>query len=701
MSNNIKAEPGKSFPLGATVHQGGVNFSLYSKNAKGVELLLFDTEDHSSPTAIIPLDPKLNRTFHYWHVFVHGIGHGQLYGYRVHGDYQPSIGYRFDGEKVVLDPYTRAVVSNTYDREVARWEGDNCAKAMKSVVVDPAEYDWEGDQPLKVPFSNSIIYELHVGGFTKNPNSGVAEKLRGTYRGLIEKIPYLKELGITTVELMPIQQFDPFDVPDQSLTNYWGYNPVAFFAPHNGYATDDGPLTAVNEFRDMVKALHREGISVLLDVVFNHTAEGNEDGPILSFKGIENRAYYTLEENPMHYKNYSGTGNTLRANHSVMRRMIRHCLRYWVSEMHVDGFRFDLASVLSRDEDGNPMKNAPILWTIDSGPVLASSKIIAEAWDLNLYQLGCFTGDRWAEWNGSYRDDVRRFLKGDEGMAMNLAERICASFDIFGDILRDPNRSINFVTCHDGFTMNDLVSYNEKHNLANGEDNRDGVDANFSWNCGVEGPTDDNEIEKLRIRQIKNFFTILMTSQGTPMFPMGDEVRRTQQGNNNAYCQDNELSWFDWNLVKKNQEVFCFVKKLIRYNLTSPFSQEEIYWLAPEPTSSTNITFHGTKLNEPDWSHHSHSLAYTLMNHEFGIVIHVMVNAYWEPLRFELPKERDFRWRKIIDTGAPSAEDIFSTDDAPFVNGFHCDVKERSVVLLWCKCPLGKKKFPLEEVGTL
>ncbi|MEO1257776.1 MAG: glycogen debranching protein GlgX [Bacteroidota bacterium] len=678
-----KTQPGKSFPLGATVQPSGINFSIYSKNASAVELLLFDSKDHSQPTHTYPLDRKTNRTFHYWHIFIEGIKHGQLYGYRVLGENAPSEGLRFDGEKVLLDPYTRAVTSNTYDRNAAVRPGDNCAQAMKSVAIDNTIYDWEDDRPLNLSFAHSIIYELHVGGFTKNPNSGVAADLRGTYKGLIEKIPYLKSLGITTVELMPVQQFDPYDVPDQSLTNYWGYNPVAFFAPHNGYASKNDPVNAVDEFRDMVKALHREGISVLLDVVFNHTAEGNEQGPTLSFRGIENRAYYTLEKDQAFYKNFSGTGNTLRANHSVVRRMIRDCLRYWVSEMHVDGFRFDLASVLSRDEDGNPMSNAPILWSIDSGPVLASTKIIAEAWDLNLYQLGNFTGERWAEWNGRYRDDIRRFLKGDTGVVVPFAKRIGASPDIFQDPLRDPNRSINFITCHDGFTLNDLVSYNEKHNLSNGEGNRDGINDNHSWNCGHEGPTDDLAVEQLRIRQIKNFMTVLMVSQGTPMFTMGDEVRRTQHGNNNAYCQDNELGWFDWDLVVQQNDLLGFIRKLMKFNLSCPYFQEEQFWEAPEPASSTKFEFHGIHLNQPDWSDHSHSLAFTLTNPNFDCSLHVMVNAYWEPLTFALPEESNVQWKKIIDTSANSPNDIYLPEKAKAVDGFSCEVLARSVIVLY------------------
>ncbi len=682
MKNKLTIGRGQSFALGATVRPDGVNFSLFSKNATKVELLLFDAEDHSSPSYTIELDPIENRTYHYWHVFVYGIGHGQLYGYRIHGPYDLDKGFRFDSSKVLLDPYAKAIVSDTYEREAAIGPGDNCAKAMKSVVVDTSLYDWEGDDPLNHRFANSIIYEVHVGGFTKHPNSGLSDELRGTYRGLIEKIPYLKSLNITSVELMPVQQFDPMDLPNKELTNYWGYSPIGFFAPHNGYSANNDPIGVLDEFRDMVKALHRAGIAVVLDVVFNHTAESDEFGPTLCFKGIENVAYYILEKDMHRYKNYAGTGNSIRANHSVVRRMIRDCLHYWVSEFHVDGFRFDLATVLSRDEFGNHMSHPPILWSIDSEPALASSKIIAESWDLQMYQLGNFIGDRWAEWNGKFRDDVRRFVKGELGMVHTFANRITASIDVFKGIFRDPNRSINFITCHDGFTLNDLVTYNNKYNLANGENNRDGIEENFSWNCGVEGPTDNPAIEALRLKQIKNFFTILLISQGTPMILMGDEVRRTQHGNNNSYCQDNETSWFDWSLIEKNRALLEFVRKLNWFNLNTGFFQEEIFWLAPEPVSLTNITFHGIKENHPDWQYFSNSLAYTLRNIEFGQIIHVMINAHDKALTFELPKEPNLHWRRIIDTSLIAPNDILMYNEAPDHKSPFYRVEERSIVLL-------------------
>ena len=433
---------------------------------------------------------------------------------------------------------------------------------MKSVVVDPHAYDWEGDTPLRRPASRIIIYEMHVAGFTRHPNSGVSEKNRGTFAGLIEKIPYLQQLGITAVELLPVFQFDIQDAPPGRV-NYWGYAPVSFFAPHQGYSSSRHPLAPVNEFRDMVKALHRAGIEIILDVVFNHTAEGDHRGPTLSLRGLENSVYYMLERDRSRYANYSGTGNTLNANHPVVRRMIVDSLRYWVEEMHVDGFRFDLASILDRDQSGNLMPNPPVLWDIESDPVLAGTKLIAEAWDAaGLYQVGSFIGDSWREWNGRFRDDVRSFFRGDDGSVGVVADRLLGSPQIYGHRKREAEESVNFVTCHDGFTLNDLVSYNQKHNEANCENNQDGSNDNRSWNCGVEGPTSDPAIESLRNRQVKNFLTVTLLSLGLPMISMGDEVRRTQQGNNNVYCQENETSWFDWSLFAKHSDVHRFVTML-------------------------------------------------------------------------------------------------------------------------------------------
>jgi len=689
-SNNLKKEVhpdtlfGRSYPLGATVYPAGVNFSIYSKSAHRIELLLFDYADDGKPSRIIELDPGLNKTFYYWHVFVPGIGTGQLYGYRAFGPFAPEKGYRFDASKILIDPYAFGVaVGKNYDREAAIRPGDNCAYAMKSVVVDTSEYDWEDDIPLRTDYAVTVIYEMHVGGFSRHPSSGVSEEKRGTYAGFIEKIPYLQDLGITAVELLPVQQFDEQDV-QPPLKNYWGYNPAAFFAPHFGYSSEKSHLGPVNEFRDMVKALHKAGIEVILDVVFNHTAEGNHTGPTQSFRGLENDAYYILGEDKSRYANYSGTGNSVNANHSVVRRLILDCLRHWVAEMHVDGFRFDLASVMSRGRYGQPLDNPPILWAIESTPELAGTKIIAEAWDAaGLYQVGSFVGDRWAEWNGHYRDDVRRFVKGDNNTAASVANRIMGSPDIYKKPTRNPNHSINFNTCHDGFTLNDLVSYNEKHNDANEEKNRDGSNHNCSWNCGVEGPTDDPKINELRLRQIKNFLTILFVSQGTPMVFMGDEIRRTQMGNNNAYCQDNELSWFNWNEIEKNADLLRFFKSLIHFTQSRPIFSQEKLLASTKESGESSIIWHGTRLGIPDWSETSHCLAFTLHHRESDEHLHILLNAFWKPLAFELPKlETGRTWRRIVNTALPSPKDFCEFVAAPVVNKDTFDASPRSVVVL-------------------
>jgi isoamylase len=676
---------GQTFPLGATVYPWGVNFSVFSKNCDAVELLFFDDVDDARPSRVIHLDPDKNRTFYYWHAFVSGIGAGQLYGYRVHGPFVPEKGLRFDGTKVLLDPYTRAVaVGANYDREAAKQPGDNAAHALKSVVVDPYLYDWEGDLPLDHPYASTVIYEMHVGGFTKHPSSGVAPHKRGTYAGVIEKIPYLQSLGVTAVELLPVQQFDPQDAP-KGLSNYWGYSPLAFFAPHRGYCHCPDPVGPVDAFRDMVKALHRAGIEVILDVVFNHTAEDDHNGPTLSFRGLENRAYYILDnKNQARYADFSGVGNAVNANQSIVRRMITDCLRYWVADMHVDGFRFDLASVMSRGERGRLLEDPPILWEIESDPVLAGTKIIAEAWDAaGLYQLGSFIGHRWAEWNGQFRDDVRRFVKGEEGTVERLAARIAGSPDLFPQEGREPNRSINFVTCHDGFTLNDLVSYDKKHNGVNLEYNLDGADANFSWNCGVEGSSLDPEIQGLRLRQIKNFLTILFFSQGTPMLLMGDEVRRTQRGDNNAYSQDNEISWFDWRNLEEHAGLLRFVQNIIACTQSLALLREECFLTENGRNKAPSVTWHGVRLYAPDWSVPSHSLAFELYHPDNHEHLHVMLNAYWEPLTFTLPAPRDgAHWRRIVDTNLPTPDDFCAPDDAPPIEEGQYTVMPRSVVVL-------------------
>jgi glycogen operon protein len=679
------ADAGRSHPLGATLVPGGANFSIFSRSASSVELLFFDREDDGRPARVIRIDPATNRTYHYWHAFVPGVQPGAIYGFRVEGPFDPARGFRFDSSKLLLDPYGRAVVvPKNYSRAAARVEGDTTATAMKSVVVGSGAYDWEGDQPLKRPAARTIVYETHVRGFTRHPSSGVGERTRGTYAGLIEKIPYLQDLGITAVELLPVFQFDAQDSPPGRV-NYWGYAPVSFFAPHHAYSSRQDPLGPVYEFRDMVKALHRAGIEVILDVVFNHTAEGDAGGPTLCFRGIDNATYYILGQDPSQYVNFSGTGNTLNANHPVVRRMIVDSLRYWVEEMHVDGFRFDLASILARDSSGNVMAAPPVLWDIESDPALAGAKMIAEAWDAaGLYQVGSFVGDSWREWNGRFRDDVRDFFRGAEQTVTRIADRLLGSPEIYGHEEREAEQSVNFVTCHDGFTLNDLVSYNQKHNEENGEDNRDGADDNRSWNCGVEGPSDDPEVEKLRSRQVKNFLTVTMLSLGMPMIVMGDEVRRTQRGNNNAYCQDTAISWFDWTLLSRHADVHRFAKLLIGRRHLRYLGHERRRVSLNQFLREAQKAWHGVKLGQPDWSPWSHALAFGGELREQGLFLHLILNAYWEPLDFELPFVHDGgdAWRRWIDTALDTPFDIVELQTAPPVPGRTYRAGPRSVVVL-------------------
>jgi glycogen operon protein len=694
-ASQVKAKPaprlpeanGRSAPLGATCVPEGVNFSIYSRSAHSVELLFFDRDNDEQPARVIPIDPELNRTYHYWHVFVEGAKPGQIYGYRVNGPRDPARGLWFDSAKVLLDPYGRGVsIPAGYSREAASREGDNTATAMKSIVVNPDLYDWEGDAPLRRLSSRTIIYEMHVRGFTRHPSSGVAGEASGTYAGLIERIPYLQQLGVTAVELMPVFQFDSQDSPP-GVVNYWGYAPVSFFAPHRAYSSRRDANGPMDEFRDMVKALHRAGLEVILDVVFNHTAEGDHTGPTLCFRGLENSVYYLLTPDGTRYADYTGTGNTLNADHPIVRRMIVDSLRYWVEEMHVDGFRFDLASILARDSSGQPMANPPVLWDIDSDPVLAGTKFIAEAWDAaGLYQVGAFIGDSWKEWNGRFRDDVRSFLRGDEGAVTRVADRLIGSPEIYAHEEREAEQSVNFVTCHDGFTLNDLVSYNQKHNDANGEGNRDGTDDNRSWNYGVEGPADDPAVEKLRNRQVKNFFTLTLLSLGVPMILMGDEVRRTQKGNNNAYCQDNETSWFDWSLVEKHADVRRFVSLLTARRLLRDTAPESHRWTLNQLLHRSKKAWHGVKLNQPDWSWRSHSLAFSTELPVENLAIHLILNAYWEPLDFELPEAGQGSggpWQRWIDTSLDSPDDIVAWQTAPPFFGKTYPAGPRSVAFLY------------------
>ena len=673
--------PGTPFPLGSTIQKGGVNFSIYSKHATGMQLLLFDDAESDIPNRVIDLDPHQNCTFHYWHVLIEGLKAGQHYAFRIPEACSRQIEKDNPSEDslepTLLDPYSKAVSIATSYRRNHRVTYQNHGQAtqtdeqarqstlpkLKSVVSDLSEYRWEDDRPLRRPFSETIIYEMHVRGFTQDKSSNISADRRGSYLGVIDKIPYLQELGITAVELLPVFQFDPQDAPI-GLTNYWGYSPISFFAPHAQYASDQNPLTALDEFRDMVKALHRAGIEVILDVVYNHTAEGGQGGPTFCYKGLQNDAYYlpsSEQEAPnrgFRYANYSGCGNTLNANHSIVRRLILDSLRFWVQEMHVDGFRFDLASILSRDIHGEPQSNPPILWDIETDPILAGTKLIAEAWDAaGLYQVGHFFGDRWKEWNGRFRDDVRSFVKGDAGYADALAQRFLASPDIYGHRNREPEQSINFVTSHDGFTLWDLVSYNSKHNLSNREQNRDGHNENLSWNCGHEGPTDCKKIQRLRTQQAKNLATINLLSFGVPMILMGDEICRTKGGNNNTYCQDNEVNWLDWEFTQKNSEMLRFFTKLIQFRRELPKRKNRFLTLS-EILEPAKISWHGVKLGEPDWSESSRSVAFTIESPAKWY--HLIFNAYWEPLEFKIPDlpATMGEWKRIIDTSLDSPHDI-------------------------------------------
>lgn len=686
---------GESFPLGAkivnTSREKGINFCIFSQHAQGIELLLFENDQAPQPSHTIKLDPQVNRTYHYWHIFVSGLKAGQVYAYRAYGEFSLETGNRYDGDKVLLDPYARAIVGeNNYDREKAKSIGDNCANALRCVVVDNDSYDWEDDVHPRVSYAETVIYEMHVGGFTKHPSSGLSESMRGTYAGMIEKIPYLVALGITTVELLPVHYFEQQDAKP-GLTNYWGYSTTGFFAPHGAYSSRKDAMGPVDEFRDLVKALHKANIEVILDVVFNHTSEGDHKGPTQSFKGLDNQVYYILEDGePELYKNYAGCGNTIKANHPIVAQMIIDSLKYWVSEMHVDGFRFDLATILARTTTGEPLSEGhgaiTVLSLIEADPVLAGTKLIAEAWDAGgLYSVGRFfeLAHWFGEWNGPFRDDVRQFIKGDKGSVNTLAARLLGSPDIYRRSDADKNRCVNFVTCHDGFSLNDVVSYNGKNNLANGEDNRDGSNDNFSWNCGAEGLTVNSAIEQIRLQQIKNFMTVLFLSQGTPMLLMGDEVRHTQGGNNNTYCQDNELSWFDWGRLEQHKGLLRFVQKITHFTKNSPIFNHEEHIGVATYSANPHIHWHGVNLDDPDWGEDSRSLAFCLSYPKSDERIYVVLNAFWEPLAFELPLlSQNKKWCRIVDTSLDSPNDFIDFEEAPMVDAKRYLVKSRASIVL-------------------
>ncbi|MGZ3665095.1 MAG: glycogen debranching protein GlgX [Ktedonobacterales bacterium] len=706
--------PGKPFPLGAIWDGHGVNFALYSEHGTKVDLCLFESTAPDSPCETLRLREV---TGHVWHVYIPGIQPGQLYGYRVHGPCAPETGDRFNSAKLLIDPYALALAGTVNwdapvfgyplghkDNDLAIDDRDDAWGMPKGVVIDPS-FDWEGDCHPLTPWHKSIIYEAHVKGLTVH-HPDVPEELRGTYAGLASPpiIEHLHQLGVTAIELMPVHAFlDDKMLLDRGLRNYWGYNTINFFAPEGRYASQSNPCAQVREFKEMVKTLHRAGIEVILDVVYNHTAEGSELGPTLSFRGLDNTTYYRLvPENERYYMDYTGTGNTPNTRHPQVLKLIMDSLRYWVQEMHVDGFRFDLAAALARGMHEVDHLSA-FFDIIHQDPIISTTKLIAEPWDVGDggYQVGNFPV-LWAEWNGKYRDSVRRYWKGDEGQLAEFAGRLTGSSDLYQDDGRRPYSSINFVTAHDGFTLHDLVSYNEKHNEANGEENRDGANDNYSWNCGVEGPTDDAEIIELRERQKRNFVATLMLSQGVPMLSGGDELGRTQQGNNNAYCQDNDLSWYDWNLDDQRRAMLNFTRRMIALRQAHPSLQrrkffqgrsirgsevKDITWLGPDGVEVSDelwdagwvrilgMRIGGDALGEVD---------------EHGIPVEddtllILMNAHAEPSPFVLPDggPQGGRWQVLVDTQTPPDPDPAKEPEKPMLQpGDEYLLDGRSLVVL-------------------
>jgi glycogen operon protein len=711
---NFIIEQGKPLPLGAVLTETGVNFSLFSRNAQSITLVLFETPEPDSPCSEIVLGGQKNRTGDVWHCHVRGLGAGAFYLYRADGPYLPEKGLRFNAHKTLIDPYAKALTDFDHwdvracmgynpeepSSDLSYSYVDDANTQPRGVVIDDA-FDWQGDLPLNYPLRFSVLYETHVRGLTIHPGSGA--QYPGTFRGVTEKIPFFKELGITSLEFLPTQEFNERELPrinprtGKPLVNYWGYSTVAFFAPKGSYAWDKEPGAQVREFKEMVRDLHKAGIEVILDVVFNHTAEGNERGPTFSFRGLDNPIYYILDENKRYYKNYSGCGNTVNCNHPVVRTLIMDCLRYWVTEMHVDGFRFDLGSILGRDQQGRLMENPPVLEQIAEDPVLRHTKIIAEAWDAGgAYQVGWFPGGRWAEWNDRFRDEVRRYWRGDSREARHLATRLSGSSDLYLRDGRKPFHSINFITSHDGFTLKDLVSYEHKHNDDNGEDNQDGGDANYGANYGIEGISTNPAIEALRERQMKNFIVTLMVSLGTPMILGGDEFGRTQGGNNNAYCQDNEISWYDWSLREKNRDLYRFTREMIAFRLRHHgFMRPEFYTGRDGNYNGIpDISWFDEKGDAPDWEKMETCLALRMDGSRADVFadrddndFFIMFNGGEKPCVFGICEAPEGKvWVRVVDTGLPSPEDICPLGQVrPLSDPETYLVKERSVVILLSK----------------
>lgn len=689
---NFKLRPGTAIPFGATLVPGGVNFSIFSRHAKSCTLVLFNK--HSpEPMAEIPF-PEEFRIGNVFSMVVFELDYENLeYGYRMDGPFKPKEGHWFDPTKILLDPYAKIIGGRDIWGEKPDWY--NMYHHRARLAFD--DFDWEGERPLQIPTEDLIIYEMHVRSFTRHLSSGV--KHPGTFAAIRDKIPYLKELGVNCVELMPIYEFDEFEnsrpnpQTGELLLNYWGYSTVGFFAPKAGYAATGKYGMQVDELKTLIKTLHQNNIEVILDVVFNHTAEGNEYGPTISFRGIDNQTYYMLTPEG-YYFNFSGTGNTLNCNNPIVRNMVLDCLRYWAAEYHIDGFRFDLAAILGRDPWGSPLSNPPLLESLAFDPILANCKLIAEAWDAGgLYQVGSFPAfGRWLEWNGKYRDTIRQFLKGEPGKVGDMAQRLQGSPDLYAWAGRGPTASINFITCHDGFTLMDLVSYDGKHNEANGENNNDGTNDNDSWNCGWEGPTDNPDINALRRQQIRNAIAMLMVSQGVPMILMGDEMGRTQLGNNNTYCHDNQLNWLDWKLLESNADLFKFFKHCIAFRNAHPVLRNKFHFQNMDYAASgyADITWHGTKAWEADWSDSSRILAFMLCGRHAkqGTLtdnyIYVAMNMHWEANWFEIPGlPQGMQWHVFVNTGATPPEESWYPGTEPVLkNQFGLLIGGRSVVIL-------------------
>lgn len=675
--NGFQIRPGFFREFGAVAIPGGVNFTIHTHGATSCELLLFHRKAEE-PYAVIPF-PESYRIGFCYSMIVFDLDIEEFeYAYRLDGPYDEKKGLRFDKNKILLDPYARAVTGQS------QWGHVNNAQHGYRARVVQSNFDWGDQRHHSIPMEDLIIYELHVRGFTMDESSGV--KHHGTFEGLREKIPYLKELGVNAVELMPIFEFDEMRdvrlIDENELIDFWGYNPVSFFAPNTSYCSSMEYNREGLELKTLIKDLHDNGIEVILDVVFNHTAEGNEFGPCFSFKGFDNNIYYMLTPDG-HYYNFSGCGNTLNCNHPVVRDMILECLRYWVIEYRVDGFRFDLASILGRNDDGTPLSQPPLLRSLAFDSILGNVKLIAEAWDAGgLYQVGSFPSwKRWAEWNGRYRDDMRRFLKGDDFLAQTAAARITGSPDLYDPAYRGGNASINFLTCHDGFTLYDLYSYNQKHNEANGWGNTDGADDNNSWNCGVEGETDDPAILALRKRLMKNACAVLLCSRGTPMFLSGDEFADTRYGNNNPYCQDNLISWLDWSLLKKNKDLFDFFQYMIRFRKDHPVIRKD---LEPSYLGVPAMSTHGLTPDETNFSGDSHVVCVRFAGYNEATqkedLVYLAVNSGWFPVTLTLPElPEHYKWKIAVNTGDPKCQ-FFHKNSMPTVES-KIFLGERSVII--------------------